>query len=71
MDARQSGQGGGMGWSHIPPYWQPLEFIHHLGSVSDGREIVPRINWDLKLSALAVLFIVLQMEYFLIGGRLH
>lgn len=60
-----------MGWPHAPPYWQPLEFIHHLGSGGDGREIVPRINQDLKLSALAVLFIVLQMEYFLIGGRLH
>lgn len=60
-----------MGWLHIPPYWQALGFIHQPGSGGDGREIVPRINEDLKLSALAVLFIVLQMEYFLIGGRLH
>lgn len=37
------GQGGGMAWLHILPYWQPLEFIHHPGS-GDGREIVPRIN---------------------------
>lgn len=41
----------------------------HPSSGGDGREIIPRINENLKLPAVAVLFIVLQMEYFFIGGK--